>query len=545
MIRSFLYCLFCFLTLGPTLFAATKVRLEHADHLYFDEEVIPDAQVLMDNVKFSHDGAVMTCDSAHFFQGTESFDAFGRILMTQGDSIRVTGDFLHYDGMTRHARLKGNVVMTNKETTLKSDSLDYDRNTQVGYYSTGGTLYDKLNTLTSVWGEYSPKTKMAKFRNDVKLIGDKTAMKTDDLNYNTSTKTAYVFGPSVMIYDNGKDIVFTHQGWYDTKCGYGEITKNNRIDNYEGKHIEGDTIKFNRFSQEGWAMSNAVLTDDSSLVSLKANFVYFRKGFKPDTTADTKSTQFVQPTGPAIGQGKGDFALAYPRALVTDYSTKDTLYISADTLRTIQSEIDTADRKAYAYGDVRLFRSNAQGRCDSVIYIAKDSTVTMYGHPIVWSDSMQVTGEWMEAVITQGKKLKEVHVMGWAAGVMDDGLGKKNQVEGKKMTGYVKDGKLDHIVANGNAESVYWARDDEGSIIGLNRGASSLLTLYIKNSQMERMVMSPNGTGSLYPESMIPEDTDTLKHYSWENDKRPRSANDVIPEYLKIKTTAVTKTNKE
>ena len=175
------------LALSQSVLGVNHVRLEHAERLTFDQDKLPDAQVLMDNVRFSHDGAIMTCDSAHFFQGDDSFDAFGHIRMNQGDTIRVSGEILHYDGITRHARLKGNAVMINGNTTLKTDSLDYDRNADIGYYDTGGTLYDEDNTLTSMWGEYSPRTKTAKFKNNVRLVGKTAAMQTNNLDYNTAS----------------------------------------------------------------------------------------------------------------------------------------------------------------------------------------------------------------------------------------------------------------------------------------------------------------------------------------------------------------------
>ncbi|MBR6804001.1 MAG: hypothetical protein IKM57_03730, partial [Paludibacteraceae bacterium] len=137
---------------------------------------------------------------------------------------------LHYDGITRHARLKGNVVMINGNTTLKTDSLDYDRNADIGYYDTGGTLYDEDNTLTSMWGEYSPRTKTAKFKNNVRLVGKTAAMQTNNLDYNTASKIAAVHGNSIIIHDEGSTVIYTEEGWFDTKNENGEITKANKID---------------------------------------------------------------------------------------------------------------------------------------------------------------------------------------------------------------------------------------------------------------------------------------------------------------------------
>ncbi|MBP5136312.1 MAG: hypothetical protein ILP23_03160 [Paludibacteraceae bacterium] len=507
------------------------VKLEHAERLTFDQDKLPDAQVLMDNVRFSHDGAIMTCDSAHFYQGDDSFDAFGHIRMNQGDTIRVSGEILHYDGITRHARLKGNVVMINRNTTLKTDSLDYDRNADVGYYDTGGTLFDETNTLTSMWGEYSPRTKTAKFKNNVRLVGKTAAMQTNNLDYNTATKIAEVHGKSIIVHDDGATVVYTEEGWYDTKNERGEITRSNKIDRKDGKHIRGNVIRYDSRTGESWALKDALLWDDENKSSLGGSYVYYYDGTagENDSVNAAKKATRLAPVGPAKGHGQGDYAEAYFRAVVKEYSGTDTLYLSADTIRMIQNEVDTAQRTGWAIGDVRLFRADVQGKCDSIIYHTQDSIAKMMGSPVVWSDSMQITGEWMEAQMGENKKIKELRVLGWAAGMMDDAYGKFNQVEGKKLTGYVKDNKLDYAIVDGNAESIYWAREEDGTMIGMNRGASSKLYVHIKDGQMERLVMTPNGSGTLYPEDQVPEDEDMLKHYSWKADLRPRKPEDIKP----------------
>ena len=509
--------------------AEEHIRLEHADHLTFDSEIQPDAQVLMGNVRFSHSGAVMTCDSAHFYQQNDNFDAYSNIRMTQGDSILIVGDMLHYNGETKHARLKGNVIMTNRTTQLTADSLDYDINTNTGYYDTGGQLRDEENTLTSIWGEYNTKSKIAKFRNDVRLTGKDAAIQTDNLNYNTRSKIAEVEGRSIMVYDNGKMSAYTEKGWYDTNKEKGELnSKANKIDRNDGKHITGELIKFDRKTGEAWAMRNATIWDDSAKASINGAFIYYRDG-DARQEGKQKTNVTITPSGPAKGMGRGDFAIGYKRAVCKLSNGKDTLYASADTLKMIQNEIDTTQRTAWAIGDVRIFKSDGQARCDSIIFHSVDSTAIFKGNPIVWSDSIQIRGEWMEVQIGEDKRPKTFKVMGWAAGAMDDALGKKNQIEGKKMTGYMKNGKIDRIVVNGNAESIYWARDDEDSIVGMNKGASSQQTLYIKDSKMDRIVMSPNGSGTLYPEDKVPEDEDMLKKFKWMPEKRPRSPQDIKP----------------
>ena len=111
---------------------ADLVTLEHANTLEFKKEILPDAQVLRGDVTFKHEGATMRCDSAHFYSKSNSFDAFGNVRMKQGDTLFVYGDVLHYDGGTKYARLRGNCKLINRDASLVTDSLDYNRTTQTG-----------------------------------------------------------------------------------------------------------------------------------------------------------------------------------------------------------------------------------------------------------------------------------------------------------------------------------------------------------------------------------------------------------------------------
>ena len=142
---------------------ATKVYLEHTNTLSFDEAVRPDVQILTGDVCFRHDSSYMYCDSAYFYEQTNSLEAFSNVRMEQGDTLFVFGDYLRYDGNARIAYLRRNVRMENRQVTLFTDSLNYERIPNIGYYFEGGLIVDSLNQLSSFYGQYSPGTKLAVF----------------------------------------------------------------------------------------------------------------------------------------------------------------------------------------------------------------------------------------------------------------------------------------------------------------------------------------------------------------------------------------------
>ena len=202
--------------------AKSKVYLLHSDVLKKSPlNPDPDAQILIGNVAFRHDSVYMYCDSACFYEKTNSLEAFDNVKMVQGDTLFLYGDYLFYDGNTQIAQVRYNVRMENKNTTLLTDSLNYDRIYNLGYYFDGGTLMDEENVLTSEWGEYSPATKISVFNYDVKLVNPKFTLTSDTLRYSTATKIANILGPSDIVSDANH--IYSELGFYNTQIGQAAI----------------------------------------------------------------------------------------------------------------------------------------------------------------------------------------------------------------------------------------------------------------------------------------------------------------------------------
>ncbi len=236
------------------------------------------AEILIGNVIFFHDGAFMYCDSAYLFQQTNSFEAFGNVRMEQGDTIFVYGDYLHYNGNTRLARLRDNIRMEDRTATLFTDSLDYDRVANLGYYFDGGMLVDDKNELTSYWGgQYNPDTKEALFSDSVKLINEKYTIYSDTLKYNTESKYADILGPpSRIVSDSG--YVITSNGWYNTVTEDSRLLDRSEIYSNDGtKILIGDTILYNRQTGEGEVFGHMFLEDKVRKQSYRGIMVFTMK----------------------------------------------------------------------------------------------------------------------------------------------------------------------------------------------------------------------------------------------------------------------------
>lgn len=497
---------FCLLAQRPVKKGATKapkskVFLLHSDIIKKDPySAEPDAQILVGNVAFKHDSLYMYCDSALFFQKNNSFKAFNKVKMKQGDTLALYGDYLYYDGNTQIAQVRYNVKLENRKTTLLTDSLNYDRIYELGYFFDGGTLMDEQNVLTSEWGEYSPKTKMSVFNFDVKLVNPKFTLTSDTLKYNTATKVANIVGPSNIISD--KNHIYSESGFYNTAKGQAQLLNRSVITN-EGKSLTGDSLYYDRNKGFGEAFNNVLMKDTINKNLLKGDYCYYNE--------------------------KTKYAMATKRAVAVDYSQGDSLFVHADTLKLFTYNIDTDSlfRQARAYHKVRMFRSDVQGVCDSLTFSSKDSCLTMYGEPILWNGNRQLLGEQIMAYFNDST-IDWAHIHNQALSIEKLDSVNYNQVSGKDMKAYFKDGDMKMVDVIGSVHSIYYPTEKDSSLIGMNVSETSLLKIYLENRKLKKMTMSPKSTGTLYPMLMLPKDKMRLDAFAWFDYIRPIDKNDIF-----------------
>lgn len=479
----------------------TKVYLLHADEGQADKLARPDVQVLIGNVKMRHDSMYMYCDSALIFEKTNSVEAFSNVRMEQGDTLFIYGDYLYYDGMTQIAQLRENVKMINRNTTLLTDSLNYDRLYDLGYYFEGGTLMDEENVLTSDWGEYSPATKQSVFNHDVKLVNPKFVLTSDTLKYSTDTKIATILGPSDIVSD--KNHIYSERGIYNTTTEQAELLDRSVLTN-EGKKLTGDSIFYDRVLGYGEAFDNVQMNDTINRNMLTGNYCFYN--------------------------GITGSALATQRAVAIDYSQGDSLFMHGDTLRLITYHINTDSmfREMRVYHKVRAYRTDVQAVCDSLVYNSKDSCMTMYTDPILWHGSQQLLGEEIK-VYMNDSTIDWAHIINQALAVEQKDSVHYNQVTGKEMKGFFVGGDMRQVDVNGNVLVVFYPIDDKDStMIGLNYSEGSFLRMLLKERRMEQGAFIGKANGTLYPMDQIPADKYKLPPFVWFDYIRPRNKEDIF-----------------
>ena len=479
----------------------SKVYLLHSDVLKKSKDnPDPNAQILVGDVVFRHDSIYMYCDSACFYEKTNSLEAFNNVRMVQGDTLSLYGDYLFYDGNTQLAQVRNNVRMENRTTTLTTDSLNYDRIANLGYFFDGGTLSDEENVLTSDWGEYSPATKMSVFNYEVQLVNPQFTLTSDTLRYNTATKIASIVGPSDIHSDENH--IYSELGFYNTTLGQAELLNRSVLSN-NGKKLTGDSLYYDRNQGYGEAFNDVVFVDTINKNMLTGNYCYYNQ--------------------------LTSYAFATDEAVATDFSQGDSLFIHADTLQMFTYHLDTDSvyREARAYHKVRVYRTDVQAVCDSLVFSSKDSCLTMYRDPILWNGQQQLLGEKI-MVYMNDSTIDWAHIHNQALSVERIDSVNYNQVSGKDMKAYFKDGEMEQVDVIGSVRLVYYPMEKDSTLIGMNVSESSELNVYLENRKLKKMVMKPQSSGTLYPMDQLPPEKMKLENFGWFDYVRPLNKKDIF-----------------
>ncbi|MDR1879903.1 MAG: hypothetical protein LBQ78_03115 [Tannerellaceae bacterium] len=485
----------------------TVIYLLHADTTSFDEAVNPDIKVLTGNVSFRHDSSFMYCDSAYLYESTNSLEAFGNVRMEQGDTLFLYGDHLLYDGNMQLARMREHVRMENKNVTLFTDSLNYDRSVNVGYYFEGGLIVDEENELSSFYGQYSPDTKQAVFNDSVRLNNPDFTLYSDTLHYQTDSKIATILGPSVIESDSGT--IYSSRGWYNTETNVSLLLDRSQVVSGD-KTLMGDSILYDKTVGYSEVFGNMFLQDTLQKAILRGEY-----GFYNELT---------------------EYAFATDSACFMEYSEGDTLYLHADTIR--MATVDSTSREVKAYYGVRFYRTDLQGVCDSMRYNTRDSVLYMYTDPVVWNGEYQLYGDTI-LVFLNDSSIQYVHVMEFAFAVQYLNVSCYNQLKGNDMKAYFEQQAVRQIDVGGNVESIYYVIDG-GEMVGMNHTKSPYLTIWLKDNQMDKIKMWPASEGTNYPIPDLTPELKLLKDFYWFDYLRPKNKDDIY-QVIRRKTEDVPK----
>ena len=478
----------------------SKIFVEHADYQDVNEYELPGALLLTGNVRVNHDGVIMTCNKAYYFKTENYIKAFGDVQMVQGDTLYLNSKYAEYNGNVKQAFATGNVVMRSPESNMVTDTIYFDRVKQEAYYNSGGTITNRDNTLKSKSGRYFVQQKKYQFLTSVVLTNPEYTIKSNHLDYYTNSGHSYLFGPSTIV---GKDnFIYTENGFYNTKNNVGHFLKKSYI-KYQDRLIEGDSLYFDRKKEFSSGTRNVKITDSVNKAIIRGHYgeVYKAK----DSLYITK------------------------RASVRYMMEKDSMFVHAKKLIVTGKQ---GERVVRGFPNVRFFKSDMSGKCDSIHSDQKKALTQLIGKPILWNFENQITGDVMHLIGNNTtEKLDSLKVLNNTFIISKDTIGTGyNQVKGLNLYGKFKDNKMYEADVVKNTEVVYFMRNDKNELIGINKNVSSRINMLMDDkSKIDTITFFNEVDGYIYPDKDLPENARKLRGFVWRGDERIKTKEEIFP----------------
>ncbi|MEO0902337.1 MAG: OstA-like protein, partial [Bacteroidota bacterium] len=476
-----LFLLFLVLSVGiqaqqsETQTEGKQINIVYGANFTKDEAQFPGASIFSKDderqVQFEHQGADLWCDIAIFYAQENKLKAIGNIRLQQGDSIELNSGKIDYDGNTKLAKAWENVDLTNGQMRLTTDTLYFDREKQESYYRSGGKVVDSVNVLTSKIGTYFMTPKKYQFQNDVHIDNPDYILDSAQLDYYTTSKNAYMYGPSTITGEEYK--IYCERGFYDTKIEQGYGIKNTRID-YNNKIIEGDSLYFDKISGFASATNNIQITDTINDGVIRAHYAEVFK--------------------------EKDSVFATKRAVSVNLVQQDSLYIHGDTLMVTGKP---ESRILRAFRNAKFYKTDLSGKCDSIHSEEKTGITQLITEPIMWNVENQITGDSIHLISDlETEKLDSLKVLENAFIISLDTISREgyNQAKGKDLFGKFIENELKIIDLVKNTEVIYYMYNDDQELIGIDKTICSKIRLEMANNDIEDITFFIDPEGDIYPD---------------------------------------------
>lgn len=551
---------------NPVTVKGEKFYIDHADKLRHNQMEMPDVQIAKGNVRFRYKGMTLRCDSAYFNEKDKWFKAFGLVHMTRPGGVTLDCRRMHYDGFAQMIHVRKNVVVREPGRSLRCDSLDYNMASKVANYFGGrGTLVYNGNTIVADQGDYNTDTHDANFFGNVVIRTPKYRINTPEAHGNTATGLFHVVGKSVIRTSKG-EVVHTNDGTYNSKTDYMELNGRSTITSPR-QDVEGDNIIYNSATgdAEGHGsvkivdkVNHRIITGDNVFYNEKTGHSEGHGNVKivdnvKQRTITGRDLTYNSNTHEGTGEGnvyyidhkskhafQGDYlhytdsaAIAFggnPGPVAKEFSKGDTLFVHADTISMKGFHMNTPRmyREIYGVNNVRAFRTDIQAVCGFLVFNTKDSCMTMYDYPIVWSGNRQLVGDSIKAYLNDST-IRDALVYGNAFSI--ETLPDKkhyNQISSKMMHAYFTDGALRRVDAWGNVEVIFYHTDKDSTLIGHDYTETDTLRMFISPERKLKKIWMSKANGVISPMTQIPSDKLTLPHFELFDDVRPKNKHDIF-----------------
>ncbi|CAL2080532.1 conserved exported hypothetical protein [Tenacibaculum dicentrarchi] len=495
--------LFSFLIISIASFSqAKKIKILSTQLSTTDQEKYPDATILIGNVKMAHEGATLECKRALLYQKENIFKALGEVIIEQGDSIIQYSDFVLYNGNTKKATSWGNVEINDKEMKLSTDTLHFDRKNQLLYYPNRGTIRDKKNVLKSIRGTYFLKEKKFTAKSKVSVVNPQNKLESDHLDYYTNSNLAYLYGASTITNLKDSTKVYCERGFYNTNTDVAYFVKNAKLFLKE-RTISADSLYYDKRQGFASATNNIKVIDTVQKMVTKGNYAELYE--------------------------KKDSLFIIDKAVAINAIDKDSMYVAGDKILLTGK---TNNRIIRIFNNVKIFKSDLQGKCDSIHTSQVSGLTRMFKNPILWSGKNQITGDSIQLKNnTVTNKLDSLKVLKNAFMIQKDSLSKDdfNQIKGRNIYGKFEKSKLKTMLVKGNAESLYYNRNENTKKLETvtKEIASDIEFTFAENEIIETKYFKLS-EGKTFPPSEFPSEEKKFRGFIWRSDEQPLSVDDLF-----------------
>jgi lipopolysaccharide export system protein LptA len=472
-----------------------QIELINSDRIISSSEKHPDYWLYIGNVKFQHNGAIMKCDSSHHYKKENKMIAFGKISINKGDSLFMSGKKLVYNGNKSSAHLSGGVILKDKNTTLITSEITYNFKKNTSFYPKKGEIIDKETSVTSNKGSYNAISHNFYFKDNVRITGKDYTVETDTLIYNSETKKSFFLGPSFIYSKN--NTIYCENGWYNTNTNLSQFRENAYITDSDYT-IKGDSLFYDRNKGYGKAIDNICMIDTVNNIIINGNLAeYFEK------------EEYIEVT---------------QNALLKIIFEKDTLFMTSNKF--VSNNIKGKEN-IIAYNNVKIFKEDFQGKCDSLFYSLTDSVVNLYNNPVLWVDDMQITSDSINIKMYKQK----IHRMYFYPNPIiiskADSL-HYNQIKGKYMVGIFKENKLQKLNVVGNGQSLFLIEDDKKEKMGINKAICTDISINMLDSKLSNITYKIIPKSITTPFNEVKEEDKYLDGFIWRMDEKPKSKEDIL-----------------
>jgi len=474
-----------------------KIELVHADKLSNGPNG-SDYWICRGNVSFTHNNTIVNCDYSHHYMKENKMIAFDNISINKGDTLIVKGTKLTYEGNNNLAHLSGGVLLKDKHTQLQTDEVFFNLETNIAHYPSKGIITEKDLTLSSERGTYNTKSHVFYFKKNVKVNSKKYSVETDTLNYNSINKTSYFLGPTYILSE--KNIIYCENGWYNNLSNKSQFRENAYITNGE-QIIKGDSLFYDRNKSYGKAINNISIIDTLNKIIVNGNLAeYFEDEDKVEVTKS---------------------------ALLNLIMEKDTLFITAEKFISVSAESEYIT----ASPDVKIYKKDLQGKCDSLYYSISDSIIELFFHPVLWVDDMQISSDSIQINILN-QKIESMNFYPNSIIISEADSLYYNQIKGKYMNAWFTKNKLNKLDIFGNGQSLFLIKDEKTKEnIGLNKVICTDISIIMDEGRLSTIRYKTIPASTTIPYKDIIDSDKYLDGFIWRLEEKPKSKNDIILQY--------------